>query len=88
MAFNALQDACAAKDCVSFNDLPIGEYPIRNFSLTDTMYGTTLKVEFADKYVFLPRRFAANQTNDTVAELNNPPKILVYNGKDPRRNNR
>lgn len=86
-AFNILKSACWTKKVVSFNQLPVGEYPVSEFMLVQTRFGQTLKVDLGDKIVYLPTRFGANMTDETVAALNTVPQILTYSGKDPQRHN-
>lgn len=90
-AFNLLKQACWpqcwVKKLVNFNQLPIGEHVITSFSLEQTRYGPTIKVDLGDKYVFLPARFARDMTAEKVATLNTVPQILIYHGKDVVRNN-
>lgn len=86
-AFNLLKKACWGSQLVTFNDLPIGEHVISSFSMAETRFGTTLRVDLGDKFVLLPRRFASGMDDEKVAALNTVPHILIYKGKDPSRNN-
>lgn len=87
-AFNLLKQACyGLKRVVAFNELPLGEYPVTEFILTNTRYGETLRVDLGDMYVYLPQRFARGMTAEKVVELNRIPQILRYTGRDPTRHN-
>lgn len=62
-AFNLLKTACwGVKPLVNFNNLPVGEYFVTEFSLVSAKHGTTIRVDLGDRYVLLPKRFAENQT--------------------------
>lgn len=86
-AFNLLKQACWNKKLVNFNELPIGEHNISHFSLEQTRFGPSVRVDLGDKYVFLPNRFAKDMNAEKIAELNTVPQILIYDGKDPTRHN-
>lgn len=86
-AFNLLKQACWNKRLVNFGELPLGEYNVESFSLVQTRYGPTVKVDLGDKYVFLPPRFSTDMTEEKVASLNTIPQILIWEGKDTSRNN-
>lgn len=86
-AFNSLKQACWNKKLINFNSLPVGEYPISHFSLEETRYGPSVKLDLGDKYIFLPKRFANEMTAEKIAALNTLPQILIYSGKDASRNN-
>lgn len=84
--FNQLQRASQLKKLVSFGALDRGEYPVHAFELVDAKYGQTLKADLGDQYVFLPKRFADDLTEEKVKALNTIPQIMVYEGKDLLRN--
>lgn len=86
-AFNTLKQACWNKKLVNFNSLPIGEHAISEFSLEQTRYGPTVKVDLGDKYIFLPSRFARDMTAEKIAALNTVPQIMIYSGKEASRHN-
>lgn len=85
-AFNQLQRAACAKKLVSFNNLNHGEYPVVAFELVEARFGQTLKADLGEQYVFLPKRFAENMTEEKVRDLNTIPQIMIYEGKDLLRN--
>lgn len=77
-----------SKPLVNFSDLPVGEYPVLEFSLVEkTKYGPAIKVDLGDKVVFLPKRFSKDMTAEKVAALNTVPQILIFQGIDYMRNN-
>lgn len=87
-AFNLLKSNCwGSKPLVNFTNLPKGEYFVTEFSLVSAKHGSTIKVDLGDKYIFLPKRFAENQTPETIAELNSLPQIMIFNGLDANRKN-
>lgn len=86
-AFNILREACWNKPTINFNELPLGEYPVHEFMLVQTRFGQTLKVDLGAKWIYLPTRFGVNMNDARVLELNSLPKIMVYTGRDPSRNN-
>lgn len=85
--FNLLRSASWDKPTINFNELRQGEHPVHEFFLVNTRYGVTLKADLGDKQIFLPKRFAADMTQQKVMELNTIPQLLVYKGKDYSRNN-
>lgn len=86
-AFNLVRQACWDKPTINFNNLPQGEYPVVELILVNTRFGKTLKVDLGDKFIYLPTRFGEHHTEESVAVLNTLPQTLVYNGRDPSRNN-
>lgn len=83
-AFALLKKAASYtnKILVNFSQLPIGEYAVSEFSLVQTRFGLQLKVELSDKYVFLPKRFAKDMTEERVASLNTLSHIMIFYGMD------
>lgn len=81
-AFNLLKQACLNKQFTSFKDLPVGEYVVSEFTLMQTRFGPSIKVDIGDKIVFLPKRFSKGMTEEKVAALNTVPQILVFSGID------
>lgn len=86
-AFNLLKEACWNKKLVSFAELQIGEYGVTEFSLVQTRFGATIKVDLGDRYVYLPNRFAKDMTVERIAALNTLSQTLIYSGRDPTRHN-
>lgn len=86
-AFNLLRRASWGKRHVKFDDLPLGDYPVTHFAIADAQYGPTLKAEIGDRYVFLPKRFVENQTEESVRELNTGRWMMQYRGKDASKRN-
>lgn len=84
-ALSLLKTACTKKSYKSFNELKEGEYIVNNFTFVDTTYGKRVRISLEDKFMFLPERFAEILNDDTIAELNSSPKIMVYGGKDNKR---
>lgn len=88
-SFSLLQNACQNKQYCGFKDLPFGDYIVTNFTLVETKaYGTGLRVDFGEKYLFLPKRFADSMTPEKLIELNQAPIWMSYIGRDPSRNNK
>lgn len=88
-SLSLLQSACNNKQYCSFKDLPFGDYIVTNFALVETkLYGPALRVDFGEKYLFLPKRFADNMTKEKIIELNESPLWMSYIGRDPTRNNK
>lgn len=79
-AFNLLKKACEHKVLVRLNDLPRGEYLVEKFFLVQTRFGSKLKLDIGDKYVYLPSSAAVGQTEVTIAALNSVPQIFVWGG--------
>lgn len=83
-ALNHLKAACAPKNFKSFKDLIPGEYIVNRFSLVMTTHGKRVCIDLdnGSTYMYLPERF--NFDENTIAELNSKPKIMVYGGKEGR----
>lgn len=86
-SFNKLKKACWQSKLVSFDNLPIGEYVVSEFSLVSTHFGPKIKADLGDKYVFLPNRFAEGMTTTDVENLNKVPQKMFYTGKDATKRN-
>lgn len=66
----------------NFENLPRGDYRVKSFSLVNTTFGTVIRVDLADKYLPLPKRFIEDQDEKSIAILNSSPKVMEYRGKD------
>lgn len=82
-----LNQAAKGKPYTSFENLPRGDYRVRSFSLVETKFGTVMRVDLADKYLLLPKRFADDQTEESINLLNSSPKLMEYRGKDATNRN-
>lgn len=86
-ALEKLKSACGVKNYRSFNELPVGEYMVHEFSWVDTSHGRRVRISLDNHYMYLPDRFESLSDAD-IAELNAAPKVMVYGGKDSTKNNR
>lgn len=90
-AFNRLQTVCSAtKRYINFEELPIGEHPIKYFQLGKSKFGMRVEaVLCSGSSVGLPERFHREfATQEDIDTLNERQHILVFKGKDKQRNNR
>lgn len=85
-AFNLFKNACTSKPYVSFDDLPVGDYFIKSFSLANTKFGKAIRLDIGEKVVFLPQRFLKQLGEDGIdeklAEMNQGQYWMIYKGKD------
>lgn len=81
-ALAALNSACVKKTYQSFKNLERGEYIVDRFSIVDTVHGQRVRIDMVDTYMLLPERFIKQLGEETIAALNQTPKIMVYGGKD------
>lgn len=87
-AMEKLRAACdRSKNYQSFNDLAVGDYIVHEFSSVDTNHGRRVRIFLEHHYMYLPERFNT-LSDEEVAELNSSPKVMVYGGKDAKKNNR
>lgn len=87
-AMNALQTACSKREYKSFENLPVGEYIVRSFTMWGTEFGPRIRIDIDETYMFLPKRFSDALTEAQVTELNKSTKIMSYFGKDVNENGR
>lgn len=85
----ALISSCELRPYKSFSTLERGEYPVKNFSISDTKYGKRIKVELKECYVYLPPRFSVDLLNeDVIKELNEQDIVMTFLGKGLEPNSR
>lgn len=78
-----LQAACWGKTTVNFSELEVGEYPVNSFHLIENgRYGPAIKADLGDKVIFLPQRFVAEHTQESIRSLNTLPHIMVFGGME------
>lgn len=66
-----------------FDNLPIGEYLVKSFSLKENQFGIRVYVEIDDFYLVLPARFSDKiNSAEQLEELNENKFKMVYNGKN------
>lgn len=88
-SLRSLKSACSSKQYCSFKDLKFGDYLVSNFVFVATpLYGTRLRCEVNDKYIYLPKRFADAVMDSDLDELNKEPLWMLYTGRDPSKNNK
>lgn len=87
-AMNSLQTACSKRVYKSFENLAVGEYIIKSFTMWGTEFGPRIRIDMDETFMFLPKRFADALTEPQVVDLNKSPKIMVYSGKDDQENGR
>lgn len=87
-AMAALQSACEKKNFLSFKNLRLGEYIVKNFCIVDSLHGKRIQIELNDGYMYLPERFVAVLPQPIIDDVNRSPKILIYKGKDINDGNR
>lgn len=78
-ALQLLKESCAAKQFVSFKDLPVGTYKITKFISSETKFGRRIRAEFGTQYVYLPKSMDCLEET-TLAELNQSPVMMVFKG--------
>lgn len=79
-----LLHACEKRSYKSFNDLAVGEYTVKNFSVADTKYGERLRVDCDGFYLFLPERLSTPKiiAPDNIDKMNKRQQIMIFRGKD------
>lgn len=87
-ALAALNSACVKKTYQSFKNLERGEYIVDSFSIVDTTHGKRVRIDMSETYMLLPERFFKQLNNETIAALNQSPKIMVYGGKETNNRDR
>jgi hypothetical protein len=86
-----LSNACnITKKYINFDDLPIGEYAVKHFQLEKSKFGERLEAQLSSGVIIgLPERFYREfSTQEDVDALNSAQRIMVYQGKEKKQNNR
>lgn len=79
------RNAAAFSQYIRFDDLEIGKYRVKKFSLCDNLYGSgkRVMVHINDGYVILPQRMVTGcNTRKDIDNLNRDKYIMVFEGKD------
>lgn len=84
----ALKAACQQKKFTSFSDLKPGEYIVKSFSVCNTKYGSRIRIDLSHTYLLLPERFTQLMSPDVMNDVNANPKMMIYKGRDPTKQNR
>lgn len=87
-AIAALKSAFTPMNFKSFKHLPLGEYTVKSFNVVTTTYGSRVRIEIDDFYMYLPERAALKLNDKLIALLNENTVIMSYMGKDPEVQNR
>lgn len=87
-AIKALKAASAPVNYKSFEELEIGDYIARRFTIVNSQFGPRVRVSIKDFYIFLPERFAEELNEKRIEILNNNLVMLKYMGKDIDNHNR
>lgn len=93
MSFLLLQEACKKKKnlkdvkFIKWDELPVGDYKVDLFKLTESNYGLKIQVIFLldgeKRYVSLPDRFSEKLNQDSqIDELNQHQYTMKFFGKD------
>lgn len=69
------------KEYIKLSDLPVRNYAVKKFKLSETKYGIRIQAELDQKMVFLPTR-EQQIYESMVTELNKRIIILCYQGKN------
>lgn len=74
---------------VKFDNLKVGEYFVKSFSLKENQYGLQVYVEIADFFIILPKRFSDKiNSSEQIDELNLKKFKMTYHGKNVKEGNR
>lgn len=79
------RNAAAGSDYIRFDDLEVGKYRVKKFSLCDNLYGSGKRVMvwINNGYVILPQRMAKDiNTKSEIEKLNQNNYIMIFGGKD------
>lgn len=90
-AFNRLQTVCSAtKKYIKFEELAIGEHPIKYFQLGQSKFGIRVEAVLSSGSIIgLPERFHREFASQSdIDALNESQHTLIFKGKDKQRNNR
>lgn len=72
-----------------FDNLKVGEYFVKSFSLKENQYGLQVYVEIDDFFIILPKRFSDKiNSHEQIEELNSKKFKVVYHGKNAKEGNR
>lgn len=82
-ALEALDDLnnCSQR-YANFNDLKLGDYAVRKFSVAPTKQGDRIRVDLDEYFVFLPKRYLDKIGEKKCAELNKFNFIMTFGGKE------
>lgn len=78
----------ASRTYLSFKNIPPGEYIVNSFSIVESGYGSRVRIDIADNFMFLPERYSKIITAEKIDALNLTQKVMVYGGKDSSHQNR
>lgn len=75
---DALNSACQRKKAIKFDDLPLGDYKVKEFKFVSTKFGQRITVIFGDFFVWLPPRF--------INEVKSDEQLIILNEKAAKNN--
>lgn len=87
-ALEALNSAAEDHPYMSFSDIDAGRYVVHQFTVVKTKHGKRVRVDMEKFYMYLPERYIGVLNADKIDKLNENLKVMVYRGKDSKRQDR